>query len=431
MKIERVSSLRNQIRSVVGARRGKERLAILGGEPTRERFLAFGSPSIGEEEINEVVETLRSGWIGTGPRAERFEAEFADYVGARHAVALNSCTAGLFLSLRVLGVGPGDAVITTPLTFAATANVIEHVGARPVFADIDAASLNIDPKRVEEAIRRCIDGRSLNRRYEPKAIMPVHFGGLPCDMHELRSIADGYNLEIIEDAAHAVGAKYQDQKVGSISRLTCFSFYANKNLVTGEGGMVVTDDGDIAARLRLLRSHGMTTMTWDRHRGHAYTYDVIALGYNYRLDEMRAALGIAQLRKLDEFNARRRLICERYEHLLGEVHEVKVPYPDHPGVSAAHIRPVLLDPEVNRDAVMAHLQLKGIQTSIHYPPIHRFSFFAERISAGDLRVTEQVASREITLPLYPSMSSTQLEQVVRGVKGALARRIHPRPAWGP
>jgi len=263
------------------------RLAIDGGKPVREKMLVFGAPCFGDEEIAEVVDTIKSGWVGTGPKTKKFEEEFAAYVGAKYAVALNSCTAGLHLSLIVSGIGPGDEVLAPPLTFGATANVVEHVGARPVFADIDPVTLCISPPEIEKVITP-----------RTKAIMPVHYGGMPCAMDEIRALANAHHLVVVEDAAHAVGAKYMGRMVGTLSPLTNFSFYANKNLSTAEGGMVTTDDAALEDKLRVYHLHGLSRDAWKRyHTKHFSLSEVVVPGYKYNMTDIQASLGLHQLHK--------------------------------------------------------------------------------------------------------------------------------------
>ena len=265
------------------------KLAIDGGSPVRNEFLPFGVPSLGDDEIREVIETIRSGWIGTGPKTQEFEQDFAAYVGAKHTVAVNSCTAGLHLSLLVSGVGPGDEVITTPLTFVATANVIEHCGAKPVFVDIDPRTLNIDPASVERAMTE-----------RSRAILPVHFGGLACDMDELRAIAEKHRVALIVDAAHAVGTRYKGEMVGNIGDLTSFSFYPNKNMTTIEGGMVTTNSEEWDELLRIYRLHGLSRDAWKRYQSHRLSLsDAILPGYKYNMTDIQASFGLHQLRKLN------------------------------------------------------------------------------------------------------------------------------------
>jgi dTDP-4-amino-4,6-dideoxygalactose transaminase len=369
---------------------------------------------LGPEEEAAVRDVLRSGWLTMGQVTAQFEADFAAMTGARHAIAVTNCTAALHLAGMALGWGPGDEVILPSLTFVATANAVRYTGATPVFADVTSETdFSISP----EAIARLITPRT-------RAIIVVHYAGYACDMARIRALAEAHGLAVVEDVAHAPGALLDGRALGTWGDVGCFSFFSNKNMTTGEGGMMTTDDDALAASLRLLRSHGMTTLTWDRHRGHASSYDVITPGYNYRMDEMRAAVGRVQLGKLAGNNERRRHVNAMYEALLArECPELGVPYQAHRGDSAYHIRPVLLPEGTDRAAFMAHLKAQGIQTSIHYPPIHTFSEYRRddaAIRAGDLALTEAIGRREVTLPLSPRLSEDDVALVVSAVREALA-----------
>jgi dTDP-4-amino-4,6-dideoxygalactose transaminase len=371
----------------------------------------------GSDELLAVADVLNSRWLTMGSVTQKLEQAFADYVGARHAIAVANGTAALHLACLSLGLGPGDEVIVPSLTFVATANAIRYVGATPVFADITSQSdLNVSP----DSIERLITDRT-------RAIIIVHYGGYACDMPRIESLARTRGLHLIEDAAHAPGAILGGRSLGTWGDVGCFSFFSNKNMTTGEGGMLITDNDDLAAKLRLERSHGMTTMTWDRHKGHAWSYDVVELGFNYRIDEMRAALGLIQLGKLERNNARRRFLVNLYRETLKEFAEqVIVPFEDHPGVSSAHIMPILLPPEIDRYAFMEGMKSQEIQTSIHYPPIHTFTAYREicQVIKPVLPVTEDVALREITLPLFPAMADSDIITVARAVQKALSVSRH-------
>ena len=366
---------------------------------------------LGSEEIAAVTQVLKSGWLSMGPKTEEFEQRFAQFLGSKHAFAVANGTAALHLACEALGLKEGDEVLCPALTFVATANAIRYTGARPVFIDITGPSdLNLS---VADAAAKVTEFT--------RAIMVVHYGGYPCDMDGVRALATKYDLKIIEDCAHAPGAVYHSQEgprmVGTLGEAGCFSFFANKNLTTGEGGMVVTNNDQLAERIRILRSHGMTTLTWDRHRGHSFSYDVVSKGYNYRLDEMRAALGIVQSRKVEAGNAKRREIILTYREKLKNVNFIEIPFLAAPEGSTHHLFPVLLWDGAWRADFMAALAGQGIQTSIHYPPIHRFSSYLSLLPFDHrLPVTEDVCSREVTLPLFPHMSEDQLWQVIRAVK---------------
>jgi len=366
---------------------------------------------LGSEEIEAVAQVLKSGWLSMGPKTEEFEQRFAQFFGSKHAVAVANGTAALHLACEASGLKEGDEVLCPALSFVATANAILYTGARPVFIDITGPqNLNLS---VADAAAKVTDST--------RAIMVVHYGGYPCDMDGVRALAAKYGLKIIEDCAHAPGAVFHSptgpRMVGTMGDVGCFSFFANKNLTTGEGGMVITDNDQLAESMRILRSHGMTTLTWDRHRGHSFSYDVVSRGYNYRLDEMRAALGMVQLRKVEAGNTKRREIILTYREKLKNLQFIEIPFLAAPEGSAHHLFPVLLQDGVRRADFMATLAGQGIQTSIHYPPIHRFSSYLSLLPLDHrLPVTEDVCSREVTLPLFPHMSEDQLWRVVQAVK---------------
>jgi len=362
-----------------------------------------------EAESLAVQRVLKSRWLTMGKVTQEFEATFAAHVQAKHAIAVTNATAALHLACLALGLGPGDEVIVPSLTFVATANAVRYVGATPIFADvISSDDLNISPKAIESLV---------NAR--TRAIIVVHYAGYPCDMKAILSIAKQHNLFVIEDAAHAVGSELDGRPLGTWGDVGCFSFFSNKNMTTGEGGMMTTDNDDLAQKLNRLRSHGMTSLTWDRHKGHAYSYDVIDLGYNYRIDEIRAAIGLAQLSKVERNNERRRSLTQVYRDALQELApQVAVPFQSHMGKTSAHIMPILLPQETKRKEFIDSMKENGIQTSIHYPPIHTFTAYRDTMS-WDLPVTEDVAKREITLPLYPAMSNDDVVVVVSAIQASL------------
>jgi dTDP-4-amino-4,6-dideoxygalactose transaminase len=360
------------------------------------------------EESDAVLKVIEKGWLTMGAVTGQFEQEFADYTGANHAIAVANGTAALHLACVAAGIGPGDEVILPSLTFVATANAVRYTGATPVFADIKSEeTLNISPESIEANVTE-----------STRAIMVLHYGGYACDMPAIMDIAKEHGLVVIEDAAHSIGSSLEKRMLGTWGQTGCFSFFSNKNMTTGEGGMIVTNDDDLAERLRRLRSHGMTSLTWDRHQGHAWSYDVVDLGYNYRLDEIRSALGRVQLSKLDAYNRLRRELTSLYHEMLEElVPVVEIPFQDHVGVSACHLLPVLLPGDIDRKQFMGKMKERGIQTSIHYPPIHYFSeYHKERaFSPQLLPITEDVAAREISLPLYPMLTDQDLEVITQAL----------------
>jgi dTDP-4-amino-4,6-dideoxygalactose transaminase len=371
-----------------------------------EWLIPLSDIDFGTEEKDAVIQVLQSKWLTLGAVTQEFEQAFASYVGAKYAVAVTNATAALHLACVVAGLGPGDEAIVPSLTFVATANAVRYTGATPIFADIVGdEDLNISYEAIESAITE-----------RTRAILVMHYGGYACDMRSILDLANKHNLIVIEDAAHAVGSELDGRKLGTWGTMGCFSFFSNKNMTTGEGGMVVTNDEEFAKRLRLLRSHGMTTLTWDRHKGHASSYDVIDLGYNYRIDEIRAALGIVQLGKLTQNNEHRRHLTDVYRNVLKELApDVSVPFAGHEGVSAAHLLPMLLPAGINKLGFMEHMKTRGIQTSFHYPPIHMFTAFQAREGRIVVPRTEVVANREVTLPLYSTLRDEDVLTVAQTV----------------
>jgi len=384
-----------------------------------DTFIQFHRPWIDEDEEREVIETLRSGWLTTGERTQRFEVDFACYAEASYAVGVNSCTAALFLSLKSLLIGPGDEVITTPMTFAASANVVIHTGARPVFVDIDPVTMNINPELIERAITK-----------KTRAILPVHFRGVPCDMDAITAVARKYDLYVIEDAAHAIESRYsadrsasggKDKKIGSISDTTCFSFYPNKNITTGEGGMVTTGREELANKIRMLSNHGLSRTSWQRYSpGGGPLYEVIEPGYKFNMFDIQAALGIHQLKKIETFWERRRDIVRRYNEAFSGLPQVTVP-PDVPdGKNAYHIYVLLLNSEritITRDELLEKLTAEGIGTSVHFLSLHLHKYYREYFGygSGDYPVAADVSRRTFSLPLYPRLSDEEVDRVIETV----------------
>jgi dTDP-4-amino-4,6-dideoxygalactose transaminase len=384
-------------------------------------FIPFHRPSIGEEEISEVVDTLRSGWLTTGPRAARFEREFSEHVGAPYAVALNSATAALHLALAGLKIGPGDEVITTPMTFCATVQAILHVGASPVLADIGSDG-NIDP----EGIKKRITNRT-------RAIIPVHLAGLPCEMKVIWALAREHGIHVIEDAAHAVGAYYEGQPIGAgpadsaaASDAVAFSFYATKNLTTGEGGMATTHRLALAKTMRMLSLHGTSHDTWDRYTENGnWHYDVLAHGFKYNLSDIQAAIGIHQLRKLEHFIERRALYARMYDRAFAGVEEVELP-PDNPHCGHAwHLYILRLNLQrlkIDRAEFIRELRQRGIGTSVHFIPIPLHHFFAQLpLAQYACPHALRLYPRIVSLPLYPAMTEEQVYYVAQCVREVLER----------
>jgi dTDP-4-amino-4,6-dideoxygalactose transaminase len=366
--------------------------------------------ALDEDDIAAVADTYRSGWLSMGPRTASFERALAEFVGADHAVAVASGTAALHLACLAAGLGPGDEVIVPSLTFVASVNAIAYTAARPVFADIETLA---EPWLSAAAAEAAITPRT-------KAILTVAYGGHPGQIAALTRLAERHRLILLEDAAHAVGGRSLGRHLGTFALAGAFSFFANKNLAIGEGGAVVTNDATVARRVRLMRSHGMTSLTWDRHEGHAASYDVVSLGFNYRLDEPRAQLAERLLMRLDADNRRRQLLDERYRFALTGLPGIEPtkPPPGGPGERPAHhLFTVVLEDDVDRDAFRVALAERGIQTSVHYPPAHRFALYAG--AAPSLPRTEAYAARAVTLPLFPHMTLEQHDLVLDGIRNAL------------
>ncbi len=376
---------------------------------------------LGPEEKEAVQKVLDSGWLAMGEVAQNFEQAFADFIGVKHAIAVTNGTASLHLACAALGLGPEDEVIVPSLTFVATANAVAYTEAQPIFADITSReNFNISSASIEERITD-----------RTRAIMVMHYGGYPCDMPAIMEIAKKHNLVVLEDAAHAPGAEINGRKMGTWGSIGSFSFFPNKNMTSGEGGMLTTDDDELAQKIRTLRSHGMTTLTWDRHRGHAWSYDVVALGFNYRLDEIRAALGLEQLKKLPHNNARRQELTQLYRKLFQEqAPDLIIPFRSSIGTSVCHILPVLLPEGINRTRFANEMKERQVQTSLHYPPIHLFTYYrkSDLAATAPLPLTEEVAAREVTLPLYPTMQDETVELVVQAVCESLKEASEPATA---
>ncbi len=388
-----------------------EKLAVDGGTPVRGAFLPLCRPYIGEEEKAGVAAVLESGWISTGPRTKELEQGFCEYLGARHAVALNSCTAGLHLALVAAGIGPGDEVITSPLTFVSTAHVIVHSGAKPVFADIREDTLNISAGEVRARMTE-----------RTRAVIAVHYGGQPCDMEAICGAARVRDALVVEDAAHAIGASRDGRKVGSAAdTVTAFSFYATKVMTTGEGGMLVTGKEDIAARARMLSLHGLTRDAWKRYSaGGSSSYDVVAAGYKYNMSDIQAAMGLAQLKRLDWLIERREAVCARYDRAFGALEGITIPRTAAGVRHARYIYPILLETgrlEAGRDRVAEALKAEGIGTSVHFAPVHLHTYYREQFGfrEGEYPVAEAAAARVLSLPLFAQMEERDVQDVIDAV----------------
>jgi dTDP-4-amino-4,6-dideoxygalactose transaminase len=374
---------------------------------TDDEFLPFFRPSIGDEERGEILDTLRSDWLTTGPKTRRFEEAFAEYVGARHAVATSSCTAGLHLALVACGIGDGDEVVVPSLTFCATANVAVHQRARPVFVDVDEASYTMDAGAFERAITP-----------RTKAVIPVDYGGQVCDMTRINEIAAAHGITVIEDAAHSVGAALNGVRVGRLARLTSFSFYATKNLTTGEGGMVTTDDGELAGRIRVLGLHGISADAWKRYsKEGSWFYEVLWPGYKYNMTDIQASLGLHQLAKLEQFTERRTWLARQYSDAFADLPEIVTPIV-RPGVHHAwHLYPIRVlrgRLRLDRAEFIAAMASRGIGASVHFIPVHLHPYYRDTWGCrrGDLPVTERVFDELVSLPLFPSMTGGELAKVI-------------------
>jgi dTDP-4-amino-4,6-dideoxygalactose transaminase len=380
---------------------------------SRREFLVFGRPAIEEPEIAEVVATLRSGWIGTGPRVARFEHMFAAFTGAPYAIAVSSCTAALHLSMLAGGIGRGDEVITTPMTFCATANAIVHTGATPVFVDVERETGNIDPGRIEAAITP-----------RTKAILPVHYAGRPCRMDRIEPIARRHGCLLIEDAAHAIEASVDGRQIGTIGDLTCFSFYVTKNVITAEGGMVTTSNREFAEKIKTYALHGMSADAWARFSDQGYRhYYVTVPGFKYNMTDIQAALGIPQLERVRRNADRRTAIWQRYDEGLADLPLAR-PAPVETGsVHARHLYTILVNTDVigtTRDEVMNRLIRLRIGTGVHYTALHLHPYYRETFGfrPGDFPNAEYIGERTLSLPLSPGLTDTDVEDVIRSVREA-------------
>ena len=380
----------------------------------KERFLVFGSPDIQEAEVREVVESMTSGWLGTGPKVARFERDFGAYVGARHAVALNSCTAALHLSLLAAGIGPGDEVITTALTFCATVNAVLHAGARPVLADIDPRTMNLDPQDV---------ARKITPR--TRALLPVHFAGRPCDMDAIMGLAMRHDLRVIEDCAHAIETEWRGRHVGTFGEYGCFSFYVTKNVATGEGGMVVARREEDAARIKVLGLHGMSQDAWKRFGDEGYKhYRVVAAGFKYNMMDLQAAIGLHQLVRVESAWRRRSAIWSRYDEAFAGL-PVERPAPPEPGTKHAyHLYTILVDDAragVSRDAFLEAMTREGIGVGVHYAALPEHPYYREALGwrPEDTPEATRIGRRTVSLPISPKLREDDVTDVIAAVRRSL------------
>lgn len=384
--------------------------------PKRGDFLVFGAPQIDEDEIEEVTRTMRSGWLGTGPRVARFESDFAAYKGVRHAVAVNSCTAALHLSILAAGIEPGDEVITTPLTFCATVNAIIHAGGIPVLADVDPATMNVDPDRIRAAITP-----------RTRAIVAVHFAGRPCEMDAICELASAHDLRLIEDCAHAVESEVGGRKAGTFGDFGCFSFYVTKNVMTGEGGMVVAREEEDASRIKVLALHGMSKDAWKRFGDEGYRhYYVTECGFKYNMMDLQAAIGIHQLRRVERNWKRRRAIWRRYDEALADL-PLRLPPPPAPNTRHGHhLYTILVDEKaagMDRDAFLDAMTARNIGVGVHYFSIPEHPFYRDRFGwrPEDFPCAMRIGRQTVSLPLSPALSDGDVEDVIAAVHFVLGR----------
>lgn len=369
-------------------------------------------PDLGQAEIDALTDVIRSKWLTMGDLTKRFESKFAEFSGCRHAVAVSSGTAALHVALQSIGIKPGDEVICPSLTFVATANAVLYCGATPVFADVESLDdWNISSRTIQAVISA-----------RTRAIIVVHYAGYPCDMPAIMEFARSRGLAVVEDVAHAPGGKLDGVAMGAWGDVGCFSFFSNKNMTTGEGGMLTSNRADVAERAGRIRSHGMTTLTLDRDRGHAFGYDVLELGYNYRMSELNAAVGLVQLAELTARNWRRHGLAERYRRNLGECHGLSLPFLQARGEVTYHLFPVLLPAGCERLPIMERMRDAGVQTSVHYRPIDTFTSY-QKAGLGPrdyLAHTHLIGERVLTLPIYPSMTTEQVDYVSSTLKRAMS-----------
>lgn len=392
----------------------KEALALHGGTPVRAKFLPYGRQSIDEEDITAVAETLRSDWLTTGPKVGEFEEAFTAWVGARYAVSFSSGTAALHGAAFAAGLGPGDEAITSPLTFAATANCVLYQGGTPVFSDVREDTLNIDPERVSERITA-----------RTKALLPVDYAGHPADLDALHKIAERHGLIVIEDACHALGAEHRGRRVGRISHMSVFSFHPVKHLTTGEGGMVTTDNVRFADTLRKFRNHGISSEARERQAHGQWHYEMVLLGFNYRLTDIACALGLRQLAKSESNLARRRQIAARYSETLSSISGVTLPVVQDHVLPAWHLYPVRLKLDslkVSRAEIFQALRAENLGVNVHYIPVHLHPYYRDRFGykPGDYPLAESAYERLVSLPIFHGMTDRDVEDVISALRKVMA-----------
>ena len=393
----------------------RETLAVEGGAPVRSSFLPYHQPLIDADDEGAVVETLRSGWLTTGPRTKGFEKDLAAYTGAAYCVGVNSCTAALHLALEAVGVGSGDEVITSPITFASTANVIVHRGARPVFVDVEPDTFNINPGGIEAALTP-----------RTKALIPVDFAGQPCDLDAIMGIGARHGLPVIEDAAHALGADYKGRRIGGIADMTCFSFYANKNITSGEGGALTTNRQEWADRITVMALHGLSRDAWKRYSAEGYRHwDIIAPGYKYNMFDVQAALVGSQFKKLEAFQVRRDALKARLDAGLKDIAELAFPAERSWGTHAHHLYPIVVRTEMlraDRDVIMNAIQGENIGIGVHFRAVHLHPFYVDTFGfrRGMFPNAEYYSDRAISLPIYPRMTDGDADDVVAAVRKVIS-----------
>ncbi len=387
--------------------------ALEGGKATRDKFLVFGSPIVEEDAINSVIESLKSGWIGTGPKVKEFEKQVTSHLGIKHGHAMNSCTAALHIALLALGIGPGDEVIVPDMTFCATLNCVLYVGAKPVLVDIDPKTSNICPKAIEKAITS-----------KTKAIIPVDFAGFPIDIKAIRAIADKYKLKIVEDAAHAIESKYENQITGSLADIACYSFYVNKNITTAEGGLLAHNNDELTEIIQQTALHGLSADAWKRFSSTGFKpYEVVTLGYKYNMTDIQAALGISHLKKVDEYWQRRDQVWKKYNDGLAGL-PIELP-PDLSDADytragykhARHLYIIRLQLEAlkcNRDHILQALQAEGIGCGIHYKALHEHKYYKDTldIDTQNLKHSSTLSERVLSIPIYPKLTDSDIDDVI-------------------